>query len=90
MSFEVLLRLASFKQSEKNKKAKEIYEMWNFIWIILKMKVSFIKMKKRSEKKKHFLKDKEEIMRICSATIFQAMLDHNVSSNTVSPFYTVI
>ena len=54
------------------------------------MKVYFIKMKKRNEKKKHFLKDKEEIMRICSATIFQAMLDHNVSSNTVSPFYTVI
>ena len=38
------------------------------------MKVYFIKMKKRNEKKKHFLKDKEEIMRICSATSFPAML----------------
>ena len=54
------------------------------------MKVYFIKMKKRNEKKKYFLKDKEEIMRICSATIFPAMLDHNASSNTVSPFYTKV
>ena len=54
------------------------------------MKVSFIKMKKRNEKKKHFLKDKEEIMRICSATSFPAMLDHNASYNTVSPFYTKV
>ena len=84
------MKLALFKQSEENKKTKEIYEMWNFILIILKMKVYFIKMKKRNEKKKYFLKDKEEIMRICSATIFPAMLDHNASSNTVSPFYTKV
>ena len=54
------------------------------------MKVYFIKMKKRNEKKKHFLKDKEEIMRICSTTSFPAMLDHNASYNTVSPFYTKV
>ena len=55
-----------------------------------KMKVLFIKVKTRNEKKM-FFKNKESTLenrnnRICSDTFFQTMLDHNASSSAVWPF----
>ena len=57
-----------------------------------KMKVFLMKVKTRNEKKKIFFKNKDSTLEgrdktICSATFFPTMLDHNASSNTVSPFF---